>query len=270
MMEPNMSVKPPPCFDIHKLKKAYSGSNSTPVLDIDRLTIYQGEITAVLGYSAAGKSTLLNILGLLDELKDCDQSKGEEPSLSSVVYHHSTGDRFQYSRISCRIKRRLRKRAFGFIFQNHYLASHLNVRDNITLPLMLKAAPVHEEVLSELLCKGGFKTKDMDHSRSLPFSLSGGQSLRVSVLRALAHRPRVLFADEPTGSLDPVTGDSIMHLINDWHQSDPANTTILVTHNFHQAWKYAQRFLIMRAGRIVFDGRKGESVHSPDDLFNSI
>lgn len=264
-----MSSQRPLCFEIHKLKQAYPGSNSTPVLDIDRLTIYQGEITAVLGYSAAGKSTLLNTLGLLDELSDCDEPQEGEAS-SGVVYHHPSGDQFHYSRIGRRIKRHLRKRSFGFIFQNHYLTSHLNVRANVMLPLLLKGAHVHEETLVDWLHKGGFRSKERDYSRCLPFSLSGGQSLRVSVLRALVHSPRVLFADEPTGSLDPVTGDSIMGLIDDWHQSDSANTTVLVTHNFHQAWKYAQRFLIMRAGRVVFDGRKGESILSPDDLFNSI
>lgn len=237
------------------------------MLDIDNLHIYTGETTAVIGYSAAGKSTLLNLLGLLTELDDFPCENG---SSRNGIRYHDTDFNYDYNAITRRQKRVLRREHFGFIFQSHHLTSHLTARANIMLPLALKASAsrVNNGELEQLCARAGFANGEERALKGLPFSLSGGQALRVAVLRALVHSPRVLFADEPTGSLDPKTGQKVMQMITDWRMMEPERrTVILVSHNLHQAWESADRFLLFKQGQLVYDGRKHMDIEGPDLLF---
>ncbi len=258
------------CFEIRNLKKCYSKSDKQPVLNIEALDIYRGETTAVLGYSAAGKSTLLNLLGLLDELPDFDGGGNQKDSTIRYI----TGENiYRYERLSNREKIWLRRWQFGFVFQDHHLTSHLSVRRNILLPLTIKhiSRKQQRQTLRELVAEAGLNETDDRVLRSLPFRLSGGQSLRVAVLRALAHSPQVLLADEPTGSLDPITGKGINQMIGDWQRADhQMRTVIFISHNFHQAWDVATRFIILKRGKIRADVRKYCEVNEPDDLLRKL
>jgi len=243
------------CFEIRNLTAGYLPGQW--VVRIPELDIMAGEITAVLGYSAAGKSTLLNLLGLLDEPK---YSNG--PYTMRYVPENAN-----YTALSAGEQRRLRCDHFGYIFQDHHLTAHLSALQNVLLPLALAGVSRQKRhnAAAKLLGAAGLGEKAT--WGALPSELSGGQSLRISVLRALAHSPRVLFADEPTGSLDPASGQKVVSMIEDWYNEDQSRSVILVTHNFHQAIQVAHRFVIFAYGRIVFDGRRGEDgVNNVNDL----
>jgi putative ABC transport system ATP-binding protein len=245
-----------PCFTIRDLRKTYA-KGFPPALDVEHLDVASGEITAILGYSAAGKSTLLNILGLLDGF---DEDHGG----TCVRYR----DLRPYHQLSEREKNGIRRTQFGFIFQSHHLVSHLSAEDNVALPLALVGVPRRQRLrrIRTLLQEAGVTSAAT--WGSLPSSLSGGESLRVAVLRAFCHDPQVLFADEPTGSLDPLTGAKIMGMIRQWFEQSPLRTVLLVTHNFHEAFRFAGRFILLHRGRVVFDGRKGVDVNSPGELID--
>ncbi|MFA6715996.1 MAG: ATP-binding cassette domain-containing protein [Victivallaceae bacterium] len=247
------------CFSINNISKTFHYENG-PVLDIDKLDIYAGEITAVLGYSAAGKSTLMNLLALL---------LGHDAKPGAEIHYCPSHYQQPYSKLSSHQKRKLRCEHFGFIFQNHHLVKHFSAYNNIMMPLRQKqtVGKHAKEIVAELLYSAGINRKIWN---SLPATLSGGESQRISVLRAIAHNPKVLFADEPTGSLDPVTGDIVIKMLREWYEKDKTRTIIVVTHNFNQAYELASRFIIFQNGKIVFDGRKGREISGINDLFDKI
>lgn len=245
-------------FRLRRVTKTYA-KGQFPALDITALDICLGEITAILGYSAAGKSTLLNILGLLD-----DPDPGRDGSF--IQY----GDYHPYHRLSAADRTRLRRSHFGFIFQSHHLANHLSARANVAIPLAIAGAARRERSAkaSRLLELAGID--DRCRGGALPYALSGGESLRVAVMRAMAHDPKVLFADEPTGSLDPITARKVSRLILAWSRQEPTRAVVLVSHNFHEAFALADRFVVLHFGKVILDGRKGVDTHTPDDLLQRL
>ncbi len=246
------------CFSLQNVQKTFRKENGA-VLRVDNLNIYTGEITAILGYSAAGKSTLMNIMALL---QDYDKQ-------ADTVIHYRPDLYAPFHSLSASKKRELRREHFGFIFQEHHLIKHLSAHGNIMMPLSMKenSRKIRLSRVKELLDFAKISKKSY---HSPPSALSGGESQRISVLRAIAHNPKVLFADEPTGSLDPVTGQIVIDMLRDWHSDDLNRTIIVVTHNFTQAFDMASRFIIFKNGSISFDGRKGDNVNSIQDLFKEI
>ena len=202
----------------------------TLALDRVNLAVREGEFLAVMGPSGSGKTTLLNILGLIDQPTD------------GMVYFMGV----EVSRASEREKAALRRGNIGFVFQNFNLIDELTVYENVELPLLYARVPARErrrrvtEVLEQL---------GMAHrSRHYPRQLSSGQQQRAAVARALAVRPRVVLADEPTGNLDTLNGDEIMRLFAEMNTS--GTTFVIVTHDPTYA-SYADRVVHILDGRIV-------------------
>jgi putative ABC transport system ATP-binding protein len=194
------------------------------------LNIRKGEYVSISGPSGCGKSTLLGILGLLDS-----------PSSGSYVLN---GRPVENLKLSERAK--IRNREIGFIFQAFNLIGDLNVFENVELPLTYRSmsgAERKKRVLDALERVG------MGHRvKHYPSQLSGGQQQRVAVARALAGSPAILLADEPTGNLDSVNGESVMELMRDLHRGGA--TICMVTHDPRYAG-YADRTINLFDGRIV-------------------
>ncbi len=194
------------------------------------LTINKGEYLSISGPSGCGKSTLLAILGLLDT-----------PSDGAYMLN---GTRVENMKLSERA--RVRNREIGFIFQAFNLIGDLNVYENVELPLTYRNMPSSER---KTLAKEALERVGMAHRmKHYPSQLSGGQQQRVAVARALAGRPSILLADEPTGNLDSANGEAVMGLLSELHAEGA--TICMVTHDPRYALK-ADRNITLFDGRIV-------------------
>ncbi len=209
-----------------------NGEVETRVLHGIDLTIHEGEFVAIMGASGSGKSTLMNILGCLDRP-------------SSGVYRFMGEDVEDFGRDELA---RLRREAFGFVFQSYNLIGGATARENVEVPAVYSGMPRDERHLraEELLDKLGLAERV--HHR--PNQLSGGQQQRVSIARALMNGGRIIFADEPTGALDSRSGAEVMKLLRELSAS--GHTIILITHEREVA-EQAQRIIEIRDGRIVSD-----------------
>jgi putative ABC transport system ATP-binding protein len=194
------------------------------------LDINQGEFVSIAGPSGCGKSTLLSILGLLDTPTDGKYMLNSHPVES----------------LSLTDRARIRNREIGFIFQSFNLIGDLTVYENVELPLTYRGMPgaQRKEHVTEALERVGMAHR----AKHLPSQLSGGQQQRVAVARALAGKPSVLLADEPTGNLDSKNGDAVMELLQQLHRS--GSTIVMVTHDPRFA-RHADRTVHIFDGRIV-------------------
>jgi putative ABC transport system ATP-binding protein len=194
------------------------------------LELQRGEYVSISGPSGCGKSTLLAILGLLDTPSD-----GTYDLNNTAV-----------ASLKMRDRARIRNREIGFIFQAFNLIGDLNVYENVELPLTYRSIPARErkELVHEALEKVGMAHR-MKH---YPSQLSGGQQQRVAVARALAGKPSILLADEPTGNLDSANGEAVMQLLRDLHANGA--TICMVTHDPRYA-ATADRNIHLFDGRIV-------------------
>ena len=196
------------------------------------LSIARREYVAIEGPSGSGKTTLLSILGLLD-------------TSSSGTYRF---DGREVSGINARERAKVRNRQIGFIFQTFNLIGDLSVAENVELPLLYRDMPAAERKTRVAAALGKVQ---MEHRRNhMPGQLSGGQQQRVAVARAVAGDPAILFADEPTGSLDSKNGDAVMDLLDELHRGGA--TICMVTHSREYA-KRATRAIHLFDGRIVED-----------------
>lgn len=194
------------------IEKAFINNNvTTPVLHNVSLSVKEGEFLSITGRSGSGKSTLLNVLSTL-----------LRPDKGRVLYR----DRVIGGKTGYNIDR-LRNSDFAMIFQMHHVIPYLTALENVLLPFMKRFAPVSVAAMTEgkrILDRVGLGGK---HDR-LPGHLSGGEQQRVAIARALITSPSILFADEPTGSLDEVTGRSIMALLRELNEE--GLTILMVTH----------------------------------------
>jgi ABC-type lipoprotein export system ATPase subunit len=221
------------------LTKTYgSGETAVHALDSVNLTVLRGEFLAMMGPSGCGKSTLLNMLGALDQ-----PTSGEVWVNGENLARLKDMDGF-------------RARTVGFIFQLHNLLPTLNTLENVEVPMQgqVAGASVRRARAAELLHLVGLG----DRLEGLPAQLSGGQRQRVAVARALANRPALLLADEPTGSLDSQSGEEILKLLAELNKSQ-GTTVIVVTHDRRVA-QSTQRIVRMHDGRIVSDHRLTDPV----------
>jgi putative ABC transport system ATP-binding protein len=202
-------------------------------VDID---LQRGAYTAIMGPSGSGKSTLMHILAGLDR-----------PTAGAVWI-----DGEEITTLRERALTQLRRDKIGFIFQTFNLLPTLTAAENIALPLTIAGRKADDGWLDELIKTVGLG----DRLTHKPSELSGGQQQRVAVARALASRPAVLFADEPTGNLDSRTGEEVLRLLR--HSRDSMGQTIvMVTHDAHAA-TYADRIVFLKDGAIAHDcGRLG-------------
>jgi putative ABC transport system ATP-binding protein len=211
-------------------KKFLTDEVETHALDGIDLSIRRGEFVAIAGPSGCGKSTLLSILGLLDS-----PSEGDYTLNGKAVANLDHAERA-----------RIRNREVGFIFQNFNLIGDLTVFENVELPLTYRGmtAPERKQRVDAALEKVGMSHR----SKHYPSQLSGGQQQRVAVARALAGKPSILLADEPTGNLDSKNGEAVMELLVELHRE--GTTICMVTHDERFAG-HAQRALHLFDGKVV-------------------
>ena len=208
-----------------------TGEEQVKALNGISLSLEQGSFTAITGPSGSGKSTLLHILGGLDR-----------PTSGKAFFREKDLYRLSDSQLSI-----LRRRQFGFVFQSHNLVRELTGQENILLPLMLDKRTPDEAYLNRLIDILGIRQR-LDH---LPSAMSGGQQQRFAIARALANKPEILFADEPTGNLDGQTGRMVMDLLRELNR-ELGVTLILVTHDLGVA-EQAERIIHLTDGRIARD-----------------
>jgi putative ABC transport system ATP-binding protein len=197
------------------------------------LTLEAGSFTALMGPSGCGKSTLLNLLGAIDT-----------PTQGALWI-----DERNVSQLDDAALTRLRGETMGYVFQFFNLLSMLTVSENIALPLGLNGVP-HKEIqarVTELLDEVGL-THRRDH---FPAQLSGGEMQRVAIARAVAHRPKLILADEPTGNLDTENGEKIMALLKNLSKNQGC-TLIMATHS-EEAAQAADRIIHIRDGQLISD-----------------
>lgn len=202
----------------------------THALDGVSVDVAAGEFVAVMGRSGSGKTTFLNVAGLLD-------------TFDEGTYHLDGQD---VSRLSDAEMSRIRNEKIGFIFQQYNLLPKASVLRNVELPMLYAGVPRKErrKRALELLEKVGIPEK----ASVLPSKLSGGQTQRVAVARALANRPAMLLADEPTGALDSKTGHEVLELFSELHRQ--GNTILIVTHDLSIA-ALAERRVEIQDGLIL-------------------
>jgi len=200
------------------------------------LVIKPGQYVAIMGASGSGKSTLMNILGCLDR-----------PTSGAYFLDGSDVATMEDDELS-----RIRGRKIGFVFQAFNLISELNIVENVEVPLFYQGIPkpVRRERAIEKLTLVGLG----DRLTHRPRELSGGQQQRVAIARALVTNPAVIMADEPTGNLDSKTGQAILELLTQLHES--GLTIIVVTHDERVADR-CQRIVRLRDGELESDTIKG-------------
>lgn len=192
------------------------------------LSIEQGEFVSITGTSGCGKSTLLHMLaGLLSPTKGKVEIDGED-----------------IGRFNERESAKLRCEKIGFIFQQFNLIPVMTARENIVISSLFKEAKLDERWFAELV----ERLSIADRLSHFPSELSGGQMQRVAIARALINRPKILFADEPTGNLDSANADAILDILSELHAENNL-TVVLVTHDPEIAEK-AGRILVMDNGEI--------------------
>ena len=212
----------------HLIKQYGKEPNIVRALDDVSISVEKGEFVAIIGTSGSGKSTLLHMLGGLDR-----------PTSGSVKV-----DKFELGKLSDDDLTVFRRRSIGFIFQNYNLVPILNVYENIVMPIQLDGKKPDETFIEEVVSLLGIQKK----LYQMPNTLSGGQQQRVSIARALAGKPAIILADEPTGNLDSRTSDEVIELLKltsrKFHQ-----TIVMITHNPEIA-KQADRCIHIEDGRV--------------------
>ena len=224
-----------PLIQLNAVTKVFlTDEVETHALSGIHLDIRDGEYISIAGPSGCGKSTLLSILGLLDT-----PSNGSYALKGGEVANLSFADRA-----------RIRNREIGFIFQSFNLIGDLTVFENVELPLTYRGmgAGDRKTLVTQALDRVGMAHR----AKHLPSQLSGGQQQRVAVARALAGKPAILLADEPTGNLDSRNGEAVMNLLKELHAGGA--TICMVTHDERFA-KHADRTVHLFDGRVVEDSR---------------
>lgn len=213
----------------HVTKIYGSGDTRVWALDDVNLTVQKGESLAVVGASGSGKSTLLHVIGGVDTVtngkvivddRDITTLKDEEMSV-------------------------FRRRKIGFVFQSYHLIPVLTVEENIQMPILLDHKKPDREYIDHIIEMLGLK----DRRKHLPNQLSGGQQQRAAIARALANRPSLILADEPTGALDSTNGNEVMALLQD-SVKKLNQTLVLITHNIDLA-READRIVRITDGKLT-------------------
>ena len=213
----------------HVTKIYGSGDTRVWALDDVNLTVQKGESLAVVGASGSGKSTLLHVMGGVDTVtngkvivddRDITTLKDEEMSV-------------------------FRRRKIGFVFQSYHLIPVLPVEENIQMPILLDHKKPDREYIDHVIEMLGLK----DRRKHLPNQLSGGQQQRAAIARALANRPSLILADEPTGALDSTNGNEVMALLQD-SVKKLNQTLVLITHNIDLA-READRIVRITDGKLT-------------------
>ena len=220
-------------IEVRDVYKIYNpGENQVNALDGVSITIDEGEFVAIIGQSGSGKSTLMNMLGLLDT-----------PTHGEYYINGKLVDDLTDDQMSA-----IRNEEIGFIFQGFNLISSLTALENVELPLVYRGMPKQErrEISQDALERVGLGER-MNH---LPAEMSGGQQQRVAVAKAIAAKPPVILADEPTGNLDTKSTKEVMAILHEL--KDEGRTVIVITHD-NEIAEEAERVIRIRDGKVVED-----------------
>ncbi|PTQ52581.1 MAG: ABC transporter ATP-binding protein [Brockia lithotrophica] len=235
-----MAMLGEPLLRVERLEKVYTPRGGIPHRALAGLTfaVEPGGFTAVMGPSGSGKTTLLNLIAGL-----------ERPTAGEIVVQGRHIESLGEDELS-----RYRRETLGFVFQDFNLLYKLTVLENVLLPLTLRGrvGPEERRQALEVLRRVGLKGKE----DRFPYQLSGGEQQRVSIARALVHRPALVLADEPTGNLDTGTSRAILELFAELNR-ELGITLLLVTHDPFAAG-YGGRVLFLRDGRLYAELRRGE------------
>jgi ABC-type lipoprotein export system ATPase subunit len=213
------------------LQKTYAGRVPVPVLFGIDMTVREGEFVAVMGQSGSGKSTLLNILGCLD------RATGGEVRIDGQDVALLTDDELA----------ELRSARIGFVFQYHYLLDEFTCLENALMPILIRRGDVPQADRERVI--GLLERVGLGHRlRQTPDAMSGGENQRCAIVRALANRPRLLLADEPTGNLDSHSGQEVFALLREMSR-ETGVAVIMVTHDDRLA-RAADRILLIKNGRM--------------------
>jgi putative ABC transport system ATP-binding protein len=220
-------------IELRDISKVYPGSR-VAALDGVSLAVEEGSVTAIMGPSGGGKSTLLNVIGALDR-----------PTRGAVTVAGTSVERLGEAAAA-----RFRRTNVGLVFQFFNLLDDLSVIDNVAVPARLAGmgATAARQRAGELLESLGLG----DVARRYPATLSGGQRQRVAIARAVINRPAILLADEPTGALDTLNGAAVLGLFEELHRA--GQTIVVVTHDPALAQRMASRIVHLVDGRIVDNG----------------
>ncbi|HAB88360.1 MAG TPA: peptide ABC transporter ATP-binding protein [Coprococcus sp.] len=212
----------------HVTKIYGEGNTRVWALDDVNLTINKGEVVAVVGASGSGKSTLLHVMGGVDT-----------PNEGNVIVDGKDITRLTDEEMSV-----FRRRKIGFVFQAYHLIPVLTVEENIKMPILLDHRKPDRDYIDHIIEMLGLK----DRRKHLPNQLSGGQQQRAAIARALANRPALILADEPTGALDSKNGNEVITLLQD-SVKKLDQTLVLITHNIDLA-READRIVKIADGKI--------------------
>ena len=223
---------------LENVSRTYSigGAEVHALAGVD-LEVDNGDFVAVMGQSGSGKTTMMNIIGLLDR-----------PTGGRYVF-----EGHDVSQLPENTRARLRGQAFGFVFQSYNLLPRLTALEQVELPLIYQGVRNRRRRAAEALERVGL----LDRISHQPTELSGGEQQRVTIARSLVSNPLVLLADEPTGALDSATGQDLMTLLKQLVDEEGL-TIVLVTHEQEVA-SYARRIIRMRDGRIIEDSGTGSA-----------
>jgi putative ABC transport system ATP-binding protein len=202
-------------IELVNISKIYPAGAGVRALQGVNLTIRDGEYVGILGPSGSGKSTLLNLLGLLDS-----------PTSGNLRYDDRDTTTFGDTELS-----RFRGRAIGFVFQSFHLINHMSVLENVELPLFYQGIPSR---VRRARAEEQLRAVSLGHRlHHFPRQLSGGESQRTAIARALVTHPQMLLADEPTGNLDSKSGQEILAIFENLHRQ--GKTLVVITHDLNVA-----------------------------------
>jgi len=226
----------PYILEAKNIKKSYKIKNEveTQVLTDVSLNIDEGEITALIGPSGVGKSTLLYLLGTLDI-----------PNSGNIIFRKNN-ETYDYSRLSSSELARLRNKHIGFVFQFHHLLPEFTALENVMFPALISGEKKSKASLRamELIQSVGLK----DRANHKPQELSGGEQQRIAIARAIINSPSIIFADEPTGNLDAANSNTFIQIVRDINK-EFGTTFVIATHSSEVA-SIASRIFQMKNGQI--------------------
>jgi len=222
-------------IEVENLKRTYGDVVKTYALKNATFSIKQGEFVTIMGPSGSGKSTLLHMLGCLDR-----------PTSGRYLLQGKELQLYSNDELA-----RIRNQMMGFVFQSFNLLPRMSILENIQLPLIYAGVSEHKrkKIAMEMIELVGLADRGADAEIT---KLSGGQKQRVAIARALVNRPKVIFADEPTGSLDSKSGAQILSFLK--KLNDQGHTVVLVTHESYVA-AIAERIFYIIDGKITKDER---------------
>ena len=223
---------PPPVLSLRGVKRSYpSGERILEVLKGADLDVYPGEMIGLIGPSGSGKSSLLHAAGLL-----------EKPNAGEIVIEGR-----ECSKLSERLRTRVRLGSIGFVYQFHHLLPEFTALDNVALPQMIAGQTKAKARDRAALLLDQMGLSERAHHQ--PAQMSGGEQQRVAIARALANRPRVVLADEPTGNLDPATSESVFKALYELCRKEGV-AALVATHNMELA-RFMDRVFGLKDGHLA-------------------